>query len=81
VTDSVCSRSLSLRALLHTAVDVMLSTRTNWQQWTDAIYKIENTHLQNYCKHLLKIIQCSMKIRLHGIERGEINDIVLSKYI
>jgi hypothetical protein len=34
--------------------------------------KSKTQHLQNYCKHLLKIIQCSTKNGLHGIERGEI---------
>jgi hypothetical protein len=25
------------------AIDDVLTARTNWEQWTDAIYKIENT--------------------------------------
>jgi hypothetical protein len=34
------------------AIDDVLTARTNWEQWTDAIYKIENT---SYSKTVVAI--------------------------
>jgi hypothetical protein len=35
-------------------IDDVLTARTNWEQWTDAIYKIENT---SYSKTVLIFIR------------------------
>jgi hypothetical protein len=41
------------------AIDDVLTARTNWEQWTDAIYKIENT---SYSKTVaIFIADCLMK--------------------
>jgi hypothetical protein len=65
------------------AIDDVLSSRTNWEQWTDAIYQIENT---SYAKTVANIYRrlfneahekfdCSAKNAL------KFNDIILFKYV
>lgn len=64
------------------AVDDLLDNRTAWQQWTDAIYQIENT---SYAKTVANIYRrmfnaAHEKLDLTALNAVKFNDVVLFKY-
>ena len=65
------------------AVDDLLDNRTTWQQWTDAIYQIENT---SYAKTVANIYRrmfnaAHEKLDLTALNAIKFNDIIFFKYI
>jgi hypothetical protein len=65
------------------AVDDLLDNRTTWQQWTDAIYQIENT---SYAKTVSNIYRrmfnaAHEKIDCVALNAVKFNDVVLFKYV
>jgi len=65
------------------AVNDLLDNRTTWQQWTDAIYQIENT---SYAKTVSNIYRrmfnaAHEKIDCVALNAVKFNDVVLFKYV
>jgi hypothetical protein len=65
------------------AVDDLLDNRTTWQQWTDAIYQIENT---SYAKTVANIFRrmfnsAHEKIDCVALNALKFNDVVLFDYV
>jgi hypothetical protein len=64
------------------AVDDVLSARGNWTQWTDAIYKIENTSYPKTIANIYRRIfnDAAEKIDLTALNAVKFNDIINFHY-
>lgn len=65
------------------AIDDVVESRTHWTQWTDAIYKIENT---SYTKTIANIYRrmfnvAHEKIDLEALNAVKFNDLIVFKYV
>jgi len=65
------------------AVDDVVSSRNHWIQWTDAIYKIENSSYSQVVANIYRRIfnQAVEKIDLTALDAVKFNDIILFKYV
>jgi hypothetical protein len=65
------------------AIDDVVASRTHWTQWTDAIYKIENT---TYSKTVANIYRrmfnaAHEKLDLEALNAVKFNDLIVFKYV
>jgi len=65
------------------AIDDVVSSRTHWTQWTDAVYKIENT---SYSKTVANIYRrmfnvAHEKIDMQCLNAIKFNDLIVFKYV
>lgn len=65
------------------AIDDVLSSRTNWTQWTDAIYKIENTSYSKTVANIYRRLfnEAHEKFDCVALNAVKFNDIILFKYV
>lgn len=65
------------------AVDDLIDSRVHWLQWTDAIYKIENSSYSKTVTNIYRRIfnQAVEKIDVTALDAVKFNDIILFKYI
>jgi hypothetical protein len=57
-----------------------LTARTNWEQWTDAIYKIENTSYSKTVANIYRCLMKHMKTRYAAKNAVKFNDLILFDY-
>jgi hypothetical protein len=65
------------------AIDDVVSSRTHWTQWTDAVYRIENT---TYAKTVANIYRrifnvAHEKLDLEALNAVKFNDLIVFKYV
>jgi hypothetical protein len=65
------------------AVDDVVASRNHWIQWTDAIYKIENSSYGQVVANIYRRIfnQAIEKIDLTSLDAVKFNDIILFRYV
>lgn len=65
------------------AIDDVLSSRTNWHQWTDAIYKIENTSYSKTVANIYRRMfnEAHEKFDCVALNAVKFNDLILFKYV
>jgi hypothetical protein len=65
------------------AVDDLIDSRAHWIQWTDAIYKIENSSYSKTVANIYRRIfnQAVEKLDVTALDAVKFNDIVLFKYV
>lgn len=65
------------------AIDDLVASRSHWIQWTDAIYKIENSSYSQVVANIYRRIfnQAVEKIDLTALDAVKFNDIILFKYV
>jgi hypothetical protein len=65
------------------AVDDLVSSRTNWTQWTDSIYKIENTTFIKTVANIYRRLfnQAHEKMDCTALNAVKFNDICLFNYV
>ncbi len=65
------------------AIDSVLSNRTNWTQWTDSVYKIENTTFIKTVANIYRRLfnQAHEKMDCTALNAVKFNDICLFNYI
>ena len=65
------------------AIDDVVSSRKSWLQWTDAIYKIENTSYSKTVANIYRRLfnEAHEKLDYTALNAVKFNDIILFKYI
>jgi hypothetical protein len=65
------------------AVDDVVASRNHWTQWTDSIYKIENSSYGQVVANIYRRIfnQAVEKIDLTSLDAVKFNDIILFRYV
>lgn len=65
------------------AVDDLVISRSHWTQWTDAIYKIENSSYSKVVANIYRRIfnKAVEKIDVTALDAVKFNDIILFKYV
>lgn len=65
------------------AVDDFIESRSHWIQWTDAIYKIENSSYSKSVANIYRRIfnQAAEKLDVTALDAVKFNDIILFKYV
>jgi len=65
------------------AVNDLIDSRANWIQWTDAIYKIENSSYSKVVANIYRRIfnQAVEKLDVTALNAVKFNDIILFKYV
>jgi len=65
------------------AIDDIVSSRTHWTQWTDAVYKIENTtYAKTVCNIYRRIFNVAHeKLDLEALNAVKFNDLIVFNYV
>jgi hypothetical protein len=65
------------------AVDDLIASRAHWIQWTDAIYKIENSSYSKTVANIYRRIfnKAVEKLDVTALDAVKFNDIILFKYV
>jgi hypothetical protein len=65
------------------AIDDVLSSRVNWTQWTDAVYKIENTSYSKTVANIYRRMfnEAHEKFDCTALNAVKFNDLILFKYV